>query len=109
MILVLVAEGVVIKQHSARIAELRQGIGILGASNEALVKHREIENSNFKMLFEADQTISEELRATRTRTDNAHTRIEYYRDVLLIVSKTCPGRMRLPRLDGDPGNKPPPK
>jgi len=38
------------------------------------------------------------------RADLAHDRIEYYRDVLHIVAKTCPGRMRLPWLHGDPGH-----
>ncbi len=60
---------------------------------------------NLKLLEEADRTIAEELLATRARTDLAHDRIQYYRDVLFIVSKTCPGRMKLPELEGDPINK----
>ena len=55
-------------------------------------------DANFETLFADTRTIGETLRATTTQATNAHTRIEYYRDVLLIVSKTCPGRMKLPYL-----------
>ncbi len=74
----------------------------LEAIQKKIDKNFETIDANFDTLFEADKILSGELKATRARTDNAHTRIEYYRDVLLIVSKTCPSRMRLPVLGGDP-------
>lgn len=53
-------------------------------------------------LEEAAKTLSSVLKVTRARTDNSHLRIEYYKGVLEVVAKTCPGRMRLPELEGDP-------
>ena len=68
-----------------------------------IAKNFERIDANFELLFDSDKTISAELSVTRSRTDMAHERVNYYRDVLLIVSKTCPGRMKLPHLNGDPG------
>ena len=52
-----------------------------------------------------NEAMDARVEAAQKRADLAHDRIEYYRDVLHIVAKTCPGRMELPWLHGDPGRK----
>lgn len=82
---------VLIRELQSEVAELKK------AASE-FNDHRKVANENV-------ETFDAKIEAAHQRADLAHTRIQYYRDVLLIVSKTCPGRMRLPTLEGDPGQE----
>lgn len=82
---------VLIRKLQSEVAELKK------AASE-FNDHRKVANENVEA-FDA------KVKAAHQRAELAHTRIQYYRDVLLIVSKTCPGRMRLPVLEGDPGQE----
>ncbi len=82
----------------AHIRELQSEVAELKKTASRFRDHQLVANENVTA-FDA------KVQAAQRRADLAHTRIQYYRDVLLIVSKTCPGRMRLPVLGGDPGQE----
>ncbi len=80
------------------IRKLQSEVAALKKAASEFNDHRKVANENVEA-FDA------KIKAAHQRAEFAHTRIQYYRDVLLIVAKTCPGRMRLPRLEGDPGQE----